>query len=65
MKEFDYDNVLWEILLNHRGHHVVIASYGDADDPADVCLECEDCNEIVLDAGIYTICAREDGLIIP
>lgn len=25
-----------------------------------VCLECEDCGEVVLDAEIYTLCARED-----
>jgi hypothetical protein len=60
MKDIDFDNLLWNILLKHRGHHVGIVSYGDPDDPADVCLECEDCNEVVLDAEIYTICARED-----
>lgn len=55
------DNVLWDLLLAHRGHKVSIVTYGDSDDPADVCLECEDCGEVILDAEIYTLCAREDG----
>ena len=54
------DEILWNLLLQHRGHNVVIAVYGDPADPADVCLECEDCNEVILDGEIYTICARED-----
>lgn len=58
--DIDYDNLLWDILASHRGHRVVVVSYGDYDDPADVCLECETCNEVLLDAEIYTICARED-----
>lgn len=37
-----------------------IVSYGDLENPADICLECEDCGEVVLDAEIYTLCARED-----
>ena len=60
MEEINFDNLLWEILLEHRGHNVRIVSYGNVDDPADVCLECEDCNEVILDAEIYTICGRED-----
>lgn len=60
MKDWNKDKILWDILMKHWGHHVEIAIYGDADDPADVCLECMDCNEILLDGEIYTICARED-----
>lgn len=55
------DNLLWDTLLKHRGHDVSIVSYGDFDSPADVCLECEDCGEVVIDAEIYTICERSDG----
>lgn len=55
------DNLLlWNELLKHRGHNVNIVSYGDSDNPADVCLECEDCGEVVLDAELYTLCARDD-----
>lgn len=56
----DYDRLLWDILLQHRGHNVSIVSYGDQDDPMNVSLECEDCGMVLLDAEIYTICARED-----
>lgn len=58
--EIDYENLLWDILLRHRGHHLSVVSYGDLNDPADVCLECEDCGDVLLDAELYTICARED-----
>lgn len=54
------DNLLWNKLLQHRGHNVVIVSYGDANNPANVALECEDCHEVILDAEIYTLCAREE-----
>ena len=43
-----------------RGHHISIASYGDWDDPENISLKCEDCNEVILDAELYTICGRED-----
>lgn len=55
------DKILWKELLKHVGHNVEIVTYGDPDDPADVCLECNDCGEVILDAEIYTIRAREDA----
>ena len=54
------DEYLWNILFEHKGHKVEIATYGDRKNPADVCLECLTCNEVLLDSGIYTICGRED-----
>lgn len=59
-KSDDMNMILWNELKKHRGHKVSIVSYGDWDNPEDVCLECEDCGEVVLDAEIYTLCARED-----
>ena len=56
----DPDDTLRKRLLSHVGHHVVIVTYGDEDDPADVCLECEDCGEVILDSEIYTIAAIEE-----
>jgi len=53
--------ILWNELKKHRGHKVNIVSYGDWNEPEDVCLECEDCGEVVLDAELYTLCAREDN----
>ena len=58
--DLNYDTLLWNILKEHRGHRVYVASYGDWNDPANISLECEDCGCIVLDAGLYTLCARED-----
>jgi len=55
-----YNNLLWNILREHFGHKVEIAVYGDIDNPASVTLEDMDTNEIILDAELYTICARED-----
>lgn len=55
----DTNVILWDMLLKHRGHNVSIVSYGDIDNPVDVCLECEDCGEVVLDAELYTLCARD------
>lgn len=59
--EWTDNEILWNTLFQHWGHHVEISFYGDADNPADICLECMDCNEVLVDAGIYSICAREDG----
>lgn len=57
----DMNMTLWNKLKKHRGHKVNIVSYGDRNNPEDICLECEDCEEVVLDAEIYTLCAREDN----
>lgn len=59
-KSDDMNMLLWNELKKHRGHTVNIVSYGDWNNPANICLECEDCGEVVLDAKIYTLCARED-----
>lgn len=55
----DMNMFLWDELKKHRGHKVNIVSYGDWDNPEDICLECEDCEEVILDAEIYTLCPRE------
>lgn len=54
------NNLLWEILKEHFGHKVEIAIYGDIDNPASITLEDMDTDTVILDARIYTICARED-----
>lgn len=50
---------LWDRLLQHRGHELVVVTYGNENDPADVCLECENCSCVVLDAEIYDLCTNE------
>lgn len=42
--------MLWDMLKSHIGHQVCIVAYGDTDDPMDICLECEECGEVILDA---------------
>ena len=54
------NEVLWYLLKEHYGHRVEIAMYGDANNPSNITLEDMDTNEVILDAEIYTICARED-----
>ena len=54
------NELLWDLLKNHFGHKVEIAIYGDVDDPVSITLEDLDTNEIIIDAGIYIICGRED-----
>ena len=51
--------MLWDMLKSHIGHQVCIVAYGDTDDPMDICLECEECGEVILDAKIHTVAARE------
>lgn len=34
----DVNMVLWNELKKHRGHKVNIVSYGDWDNPVDICL---------------------------
>lgn len=60
--ENDINMILWNELKKHRGHKVSIVSYGDWNNPSDICLECEDCGEVVLDAEIYTLCARKERI---
>ena len=46
----DKDNRIAEKLMSHRGHILECVSYGEWDDPADVCIECMDCNELLVSA---------------
>lgn len=39
-----------EKLKPHIGHNVVCICYGNVDNPVDVCIECEDCNEVLISA---------------
>ncbi len=57
----EIDNMfLWNRLLEHIGHEVEIAYYGDPKNPVNITLEDLDTNEVILDAEIYTLHARED-----
>lgn len=39
---------MYEKLKDHIGHKIVCVSYGDPDNPDDICIECEDCNEVLV-----------------
>jgi hypothetical protein len=39
----------FEDLKRHTGHKVVVACYGDKDNPHNVAVECETCYEILMD----------------
>ncbi len=54
------DNLLWNKLKEHAGNTVEIAVYGDWDDPVSICLEDIDTSEVILDAELYTLAARQD-----
>ncbi len=36
-------------LKRHIGHDIVCVPYGEADNPVNVAVECETCNEVILD----------------
>lgn len=46
-------NYMYEKLRNHVGHHIVCVSYGNEENPTDICLECEDCGEVLVSAEDY------------
>lgn len=44
------NNWMAKKLLPHIGHDIVCVTYGDGDDPTDVCIECEDCCSVLVSA---------------
>ena len=58
--DIDANMLLWNTLKKHIGHNISVVCYGNEDNPADICLECEDCGEVILDAELYTVVARND-----
>ena len=43
---FDY----YKWMNQHVGHHITCVRYGDHNNPEDVCIECETCNEVLFSA---------------
>ena len=41
-------NWIFEKLKHHIGHRITCVAYGDYDNPSDICIECEDCNEVLI-----------------
>lgn len=44
------NNWMAKKLLPHVGHEISCVTYGDSEDPADVCIECEDCCSMLVSA---------------
>lgn len=49
-KPDDGRNYIYEKLKNHIGHKLICVTYGDVKNPDDICIECEDCNEVLISA---------------
>ena len=43
-------NYMYNRLKPHWGHHIECVYYGDPEDPVDICIECCDCNEVLVSA---------------
>ena len=43
-------NYMFEKLKSHIGHQICCVAYGDIENPSDVCIECEDCGEVLVSA---------------
>ena len=44
-------NWMYKTLKPHIGHNIVCVAYGDGENPVvDICIECEDCNEVLISA---------------
>ena len=47
-------NHMFEKLKPHIGHRIACVAYGESlDDIADICIECEDCCEVLVSAEDY------------
>ena len=55
------ENYILDTLYQHKGYKVVFVTYGNLDNPADVCLEREGYGDVILDTKHYTFCAREEN----
>jgi hypothetical protein len=39
---------MYEKLKPHIGHNIVCVGYGNETELIDICIECEDCNEVLI-----------------
>lgn len=39
---------LYDHLRQHLGHTLECVAYGDPNNPQDICIECVDCNEVLI-----------------
>lgn len=53
---------MMEKLKPHIGHKLACACYGDPIVPQDICIECEDCNEVLISAEAEDEAAPKEGV---
>ena len=56
---FDY----YKWMKQHVGHHITCVCYGDKEDPEDVCIECETCNEVLFSAESLCLEDKENDFV--
>ena len=57
-----FDYYAW--MKRHVGHHINCVYYGDSvNDPDDVCIECETCNEVLFSAESLALADEDNGFI--
>lgn len=59
-----FDYFTW--MKRHVGHHITCVYYGDSvNDPDDVCIECETCNEVLFSAETLCLEDEENDFVYP
>lgn len=53
MEETVLKGFLAKKLYPHIGHKLECVAYGDLADPLDICIECIDCNEVLVSAAAF------------
>lgn len=50
--KMDEDTKTWmyDFLMPHIGHKIVCVPYGNPENPDDICIECETCNQVLFSA---------------
>ena len=43
------DPIVFDKLKEHLGHKITVVWYGEKSDPVNISVECEDCNEVLVD----------------
>ena len=57
-----FDYYAW--MKRHVGHHINCVYYGDSvNDPDDVCIECETCNEVLFSAETLCLEDKDNGFV--
>lgn len=54
-KKIDYKDKNWMFnkLEEHVGHSIECVRYGPSDNPVDICIECTECNHVLVSAEDY------------